>query len=382
MKFSSLVLHNLFRNKIRTVLTLALMGAIFFFVSTLLSILANFDQASTMNEGQNRLGVQSAISLANPLPLSHEEKIRAVPGVTDVAKLQWVGAYYKDQKNFFANFAVDRDKMETIWDDYHVAPANMAAFKNDKRGAIVGPGLARRFGWKVGDRVNLTGTIFPFNPELTVRGIYQHKVDDSTLFFRMDYFQDAVGPVLNGMVGTFWAKVGRREDMPRVKGQIDAMFKNSDYPTETFTEKEFQQQFISMIGNIKLLFTTVSICAVFMVILLAAITMSMSARERVTEIAVLKAIGFSRRLIMILMLIEFVTIAVAGGLLGTLGARFLYKFVDMGAVTQGFLVNFGVNNQTVIICLLTSVIVGFLAGGLPAIRSANLSVVNGLRKVV
>jgi len=382
MKFSSLILHNLFRNKIRTVLTLALMGAIFFFVSTLLSILANFDQASTMNEGQNRLGVQSAISLANPLPLSHEAKIRAMPGVIDVAKLQWVGAYYKDQRNFFANFAVDHEKMETIWDDYHLSPTELQAFKSDKSGAVIGPGLARRYGWKIGDRVNLTGTIFPFNPELNIRGIYHHKVDDSTLFFRMDYFQDAVGPVLNGTVGTFWAKVGRREDMPRIKEQIDAMFKNSDYPTETFTEKEFQQQFISMIGNIKLLFTSVSICAVFMVILLAAITMSMSARERVTEIAVLKAIGFSRRLILVLMLFEFVTVAILGGLIGTIGARMLYKFVDMGAVTQGFLVNFGVNNQTVIICLLTSVIVGFLAGGLPALRSANLSVVNGLRKVV
>lgn len=382
MKFLSLVLHNLFRNKVRTFLTLALMGAIFFFVATLLSILANFDNASTMNEGQNRLGVQSAISLASPLPLSLEEKIRAVPGVTDVGKLQWVGAFYKEQKNFFANFAVDDDKMATIWDDYRVSPADMAGFRSDKRGAIIGSRLASRFGWKVGDRVNLTGTIFPFNPELTVRGIYNHKVDDSSLFFRMDYFQDAVGPVLNGMVGTFWAKVGRREDMPRVKQQIDAMFKNSDFPTETFTEKEFQQQFISMIGNIKLLFTSVSICAVFMVILLAAITMSMSARERVTEIAVLKAIGFPRRLILTLMLFEFVTMAIAGGLLGTLGARFLYQFVDMGAVTQGFLVNFGVNGRTVFICLLTSVVVGFLAGGLPAVRSANLSVVNGLRKVV
>jgi putative ABC transport system permease protein len=159
------------------------------------------------------------------------------------------------------------------------------------------------------------------------------------------------------------------------------MFENSQYPTETFTEKEFQQQFMAMIGNIKLLFTAVSVCSIFMVVLLAAITMSMAARERVTEVAVLKAIGFTSGTILTLMLIEFVLLGLIGGALGTFGAKLVYAQVNMTEVTQGFLVGFGVNTKTVMTCLAASVVVGFLAGGLPALRSARLSVVDGLRKV-
>jgi len=380
MKFVSIILKNLFRNKIRSLLTVLLMGAIFFFVATLLSILDNFEQASTANEGQNRLGVQSAISLANMLPFSHEAKIQKVEGIVATAKMQWVGAYYKTQKNFFANFAIDHDKMATVWDDYSVPTDQMKAFLSDRQGAIVGPGLAKRYGWKIGDRVPLTGAIFPFNPELNIRGIYKHKVDDSSFFFRMDYFQQSLGDM--GEVGMFWAKVTNPAEMARISQQIDDMFKNSEYPTETFTEKEFQKQFISMIGNIKLLFTTVSICAVFMVVLLAAITMSMSARERVTEIAVLKAIGYQKGLILTLMLIEFVMLAAVRGLVGSLGAKIAYRMIDMTAVTQGFLVNFGVSGKTLAVCMVTALIVGLLSGGFPAYRSANLRVVDGLRKVV
>ncbi|MBK5259048.1 MAG: ABC transporter permease [Thermoanaerobaculia bacterium] len=381
MKFAKLIIRNLFRNKLRTFLTLSLMGAIFFFVATLLSILQNFETAANSGEGQNRLGVQSAISLANPLPLSYQAKIATIPGIAEIAKLQWVGAYYKERKNFFANFAVDHDKMASVWDDYAIPADQLEAFKADRRGAIVGPELAKRYGWKIGDRVTLIGQIFPFNPETTIRGIYKHKFDTSSFFFHFDYFYESTKDMTGSTVGTFWVRVKDPKDMARISQQIDDMFRNSEYPTETFTEKEFQQQFMAMIGNIKLLFTVVSICAIFMVVLLAAITMSMAARERVTEVAVLKAIGFSSGTILTLMLIEFVTLGLIGGALGTLGAKYVYQMVNMTEVTQGFLVAFGVDAKTIATCLVASIVVGFLAGGLPALRSARLSVVDGLRKV-
>lgn len=381
MRFSKLILRNLFRNKLRSILTLVLMAAIFFFVATMLSILENFETAANSGEGQNRLSVQSAISLANPLPLSHEAKIATVPGIVDIAKLQWLGAYYKEPKNFFANFAVDHDKMAVVWDDYKIPKDQLEAFKADRRGAVVGPELAKRYGWKIGDRVILTGVIFPWNPETTIRGIYHHKFDSSSFFLHFDYFHEATKEMTGSTVGTFWVRVKDPRDMAKISLQIDEMFKNSEYPTETFTEKEFQQQFMAMIGNIKLLFTVVSLCSIFMVVLLAAITMSMAARERVTEVAVLKAIGFTSGTILTLMLIEFVMLGFIGGALGTFGAKFIYQFVNMTEVTQGFLVAFGVNTKTVLTCLTAAVIVGFLAGGLPALRSARLSVVDGLRKV-
>jgi len=380
MKFAKLIRRNLFRNKLRAILTMLLMAVIFFFVATLLAILDNFESFSNAGEGANRLVVQSAISLANLLPYAHEQKIRQIPGVVDIAKLQWIGAYYKEKSNFFANFAIDVDKFPTVFDDYKIDPQELAAFQADRRGALVGKELMKRFNWKIGDRITLKRQIFPFDPELTIRGTYTHPVQTTSLFFPMEYFQQSLGNP--GQVGTFWVKVSDPKQMAAISQQIDAMFKNSDFPTETFTEKEFQQNFMSMMGNVKLLFTAVSTCAIFMVVLLAAITMSMSARERVTEIAVLKAIGFEQRLVLGIMLTEFILLTVIGGAAGSYGAHFLYGAVDMGKVTQGFLQNFGIHAKTLAVCIATSAAVGLIAGGLPALRASNLRVVDGLRRVV
>ena len=380
MKFSKLIWRNLFRNKLRAALTVLLMAAIFFFIATLLSILENFTLFSEAGRGQNRLAVQSAISLANGMPVAHEGKIRQIPGIVDVCQMQWFGAYYKEPKNFFANFAIDHHHMKGVFDDYQTSDKEFEDFANDRQGTMVGPELMKRFGWKVGDRITLKSTIFPFNPELNIRAVYKHPIDTSSLFFHMDYFEQATGNL--GLVGMFWIKVKDAKSMTAVSKQIDDMFRNSTDPTETFTEKEFQLNFLSMMGDIKLLFHSISLCSIFMVILLAAITMSMSARERVTEIAVLKAIGFGRGLILRLMLTEFALLTVIGGAAGVLGGVIFYRFVNMTKVTQGFLVNFTLYSHPIIACLVASLGVGLLAGGWPAMRSANMSVVDGLRRVV
>ena len=380
MKFSKLIYRNIFRNRLRAVLTVLLMAAIFFFIATLLSILENFTMFSEGGKGQNRLAVQSAISLASPLPVAYEQKIRQIPGLVDVCQMQWLGAYYKEPKNFFSNFAIDHHHQRTVFDDYAIPDKEFEAYANDRQGAIVGPELMKRFNWKIGDRVTLKSTIFPFNPELNIRGVYSHPLDTSSFFLHMDYFQQAMGD--QGAVGMFWIKVKDRNNMTAISKQIDNMFRNSTDPTETFTEKEFQMNFLSMMGNIQLLFHSISLCSIVMVILLAAITMSMSARERVTEIAVLKAIGFPRGLVLTLMLIEFTLLTFFGGLAGVLGGKLVYRFVNMTKVTQGFLINFSLYPQAIITCLVASLVVGLLAGGWPAMRSANMSVVDGLRKVV
>ena len=385
MKFAKLIYRNLFRNKIRSTLTILLMAAIFFFVAMLLSILQNFQMFSEAGAGTNRLGIQSAISLANPLPYAHEAKIAAIPGVKAISKMQWFGAYYKEQRNFFANFTVDHEKMRAVWDDYKIPDAQFEAFAADRQGTIVGPELMKRFKWKVGDRITLTSTIFPFNPELTIRGVYDHHLDSSSLFFRMDYFEKSMASSgMSGMTGMYWIKVDDPAKMSAISKTIDDMFRNSEYPTETFTEKEFQLQFLSMMGNLKLMFHAISLCSIFMVILLAAITMSMSARERVTEIAVLKAIGFPRGLILTLLLIEFALLTLVGGALGTLGGRALFGSgaLNMTELTQGFLVNFTFYKEVILVCLAAAAGVGIAAGGWPALNAARMSVVDGLRRVV
>jgi putative ABC transport system permease protein len=379
MKFSKLVLRNVFRKPLRALLTGMLISAIFFFVVLLLSILYGFDHFTESGKGTNRLAVQSAISLANLLPYSHEAKIRQVPGVVDVCKVQWIGAYYKDPRNFFANFAIDHDHMAKVFEDYKVDPKQFADFQNDRQGALAGDALAKRFHWKVGDRITLKRQIFPYDPELTIRGIYHHDVNTSSLYYHMDYHNQSVHNF--NQVGTFWLIVSDASKMAQVSQQIDAMFKNSEYPTETFTEKEFQKSFISMMGNVQQLFSAISACAIFMVVLLAAITMSMSARERVTEIAVLKAIGFSKRLLLTLMLIEFVTLTLAGGIGGVILGK-LAEHAPWSTMTAGFLQGLIVPGYGVVLALGAAALVGLLAGGLPALRAANMSVVDGLRRVV
>jgi putative ABC transport system permease protein len=380
MKFLKLIRRNLFRNKLRASLTALLMAAIFFFVATLLGILYAFDRFTQTGEGYNRLVVQSAVSLATLIPYSYEQKLRQVPGVEDVCKVQWIGAYYKDQRNFFANLAIDHDHMLGVFPDYKADPKQFADFMADRRGAIVGDELMRRFGWKVGDRITLKGTIFPYDPDLTIRAVYHHPVNNSAFYYHMDFHNESVGNF--SRVGNFWLKIKDPAQMAAISQQVDAMFKNSEYPTETFTEKEFQKQFLAMMGNIKLLFSAISLCAIFMVILLAAITMSMSARERVVEIAVLKAIGYPERLVLFLMLTEFTLLAFIGGALGVFGAQFVFHVVDMAKVTQGFLQDFHIHAETIAQCLGAALAVGLIAGGWPALRSASISVVDGLRRVV
>src|ERR1051326_901982 len=382
MKYFKLIRRNLFRNRMRALLTLALMASIFFFVATLISIVELFGRFEDQGQGANRVIVQSAISLANALPYSYEEKLRQVPGVEDVCKLQWIGAYYKEKTNFFANFAADVARMQSVFDDYKIDPNEFQAFKNDRQGCIVGTELLTRFKWKVGDRITLKRQIFPYDAELTIRGVYHHPVNTASLYYHMDYHNQSIPVQMQNNVNTFWLKIKDPSKMAAVSQQIDAMFKNSEYPTETVTEKQFQASFMAMMGNIKLLFGSICICAVFMVILLAAITMSMSARERVTEIAVLKAIGFERPLVMTLMLTEFTLLTLFGGAIGVLGAKLAYTVLPMAKMTQGFLVGFTIFPTTMLISLAASLLVGLIAGGWPALNATRMSVVDGLRRVV
>jgi putative ABC transport system permease protein len=379
MKYLHLITGNLLRNKMRSLLTVALMAAIFFLVATLLGILDAFDRANDSGVG-NRLVVQSEISLANMLPFADETRIRALPGVADTAKTQWTGGYYKDERNQVPILAIDADKLASVFPDYKVDPKQLADFVADRQGAVVGEELMEKFGWKIGQRINLHRQYFPLDPELTIRAVCHHDVIKSIIYFHMEYLQQSIGNM--GKSGTIWIKVKNPADMPAISQQVDAMFKNSDEPTETMTESEFNRQFAAMMGNIKLLFGAVSASAIFMVVLLAAITMSMSARERVTEIAVLKAIGFPRNLVLTLMLTEFVLLTLIGGALGAWGAKLFFMKVDMGSKTQGMLLDFGIGTHPIVVCMVIAAVVGLIAGGLPALRSANLRVVDGLRKVV
>ncbi|HYM60526.1 MAG TPA: ABC transporter permease [Thermoanaerobaculia bacterium] len=378
MRFFKLIRRNFFRNRLRTILTIALLATIFFFVTVLMGILHGFTFVT--DAGLNRLAVENAMSVTARLPFSYEQKIRQLPGIVDLCKQQWVGNYYKDKRNSFTNFAVDHNSFATVFDDYKVDPKQLADWKADRRGALAGPELMERFHWKIGQRITMTHFIYPYDAELTIRGVTDHPVNRALLFYHMDYHNESMHNV--AQAGTFWVKVKDPKLMAPLSQQIDAMFKNSEYPTETYTEKDYQAGLLSWMGNVELLFTAISGCAIVMVILLAAITMSMSARERVTEIAVLKAVGFAKPLVLAIMLGEFMMLTLLGGALGAFAAKVVFSVADMTKLTGGSVRGFAITAPLLGNCALIAAAVGLIAGGLPALRASNLSVVDGLRRVV
>jgi len=378
VSFAKLIRRNVVRKPLRAALTMLLVTTIFFFVAVLMGILHGFTAVS--DAGLNRLVVQNAIAVTNRMPLSYEQKLRALPGVVDVCKWQWIGNYYREKKNFFGNFAVDHRAFATVFDDYNVDPAQLEAWKADRRGALVGRQLMQRFGWTLGQRITLIKNIYPYDLDLTIRGVVDHPVGGSALFFHFDYYNETL-PNLS-KVGNFWIKARDASAVAALSRQIDAVFRNSEYPTEAMSEKDYQAGQMALMGNVSLLFTALSGCAIVMVVILAAITMSMSARERVTEVAVLKAIGFSRSSVLSLLLAEFALLTFAGGLAGALAAKGVTRFVDMTKLTDGAVKAFAITPPLIAGCALLAAAVGLLAGGFPALRATGLSVVDGLRRIV
>lgn len=381
MKFIPLLLKNALRNRRRTFLTLASIAASLFLVATLLTVLSELENPPETPESALRLITRHKVSLANVLPIAYREKINQIDGVTATSGSMWFGGVYKDPSNFFAQFATTTDQFFEVSGDIVIPEEQKKAFLEDRTGAIAGNNLAKRFGWKIGDTIHLKGTIWAFDPELTLRGIYEGGADDgNTLFFQWDYFNEGMSNA--SFVGTFSIKARSPEDVPRIAEQVDALFQNSTAPTKTETEKAFLLGFVEMMGNIRFLITSICAVVIFAVVLVAANTMAMSIRERVREIGVLKALGFRQSQILSLLLSEAIVLSLGGALLGSWAARFLYGNVNMAQVTQGMLQRFYVTPGTLFLCAALGLLVGVLSTAVPAWKAARQPTVEALRRVI
>jgi putative ABC transport system permease protein len=292
----------------------------------------------------------------------------------------WFGGIYKEPSNFFANFATDTDQFFQVYPDLAISKEEQEAFKTDRTGAIVGDNLAKRFGWKVGDRIFLKGSTFPVDVELTIRGVYSGGSDLGTsLYFQWKYFSELLNNA--GFVGTYTIRARSPEDVPRIAEQVDETFRNSSYPTKTETERAFILGFVSMLGDVQLFITSIVSVVVFTIILVAANTMAMSIRERVREIGVLKALGFRSSQVLTMLVGESVLLSLLGALMGSWGARFLFGSVDIALLTAGFMQRFHVTPGTLILCLLIGLFVGICSASIPAWRASQRPVVDALRRV-
>jgi putative ABC transport system permease protein len=333
-------------------------------------------------QSAQRLITRHRVSLTQNMPVYYREKMRTVRGVVAVAPTQWFGGLYKDEKpeNFFAQFGTDPAEIFTVMTDFKIPDDQLAAWQHDQAGCVVDSELAKKFGWKIGDRIILKGTIFPVNLELTIRGIFVAPQPSITVYFNQKYVEEAVS-FAKGRSGTFNILADSPEDVPKVAAGVDAMFHNSPEPTKTESEKAFQLSFINSMGNVKAFILSICFAVVFATLLVSANTMAMSIRERTREVAVLKTLGFTKQSILKLYIGEAVLVALTGGALGCLLAAGLVVVLANAPGMGFFFLGMKVTTPTFLLAIFVSAMVGLLSAIVPAYHAAKLDIVEGLRYI-
>jgi putative ABC transport system permease protein len=294
MKFLRLIIRNAGRNKRRTILTVLSVAVAVFLLATMRSVGTTLDDISKPSGAATRLIVQRTTSLADAMPEAFEAKIKQVPGVAAVCPANWFGGTYIENKPeyAFAQFYVDPREIFDVHTEWQISPEEKAAFQQERAAAFCGKKLADKFGWKLGDVIELQGTFLPVHPQLTLRGIYtvpEKPTEEDQFLFHRPYVEEAMNRP--GLVGTFRIRLQTSADAAAVSEAVDQLFYNSSAPTKTQTEAAFAASFVSMLGNVKTLITAIGAIVVFTIVLIAANSMAMTARERFTEIAVMKALG-------------------------------------------------------------------------------------------
>lgn len=384
MKFLHIVWKNLMRRKIRTIFTLLSIFVAFVLFGYLMAIRSAFSMGIDL-AGADRLMVLNKISIIMPVPSSYKERIRAIEGVKDVTFANWFGGYYQETRNQFPNMAVDAENWFRMYPEFVVPPEQHKAWLADRQGAIIGADLARRFNWKVGDRVPLQATIFSGANrawEFNISGIYDSPVkgtDKTQLFFHWEMLNEVLrGSSFANQVGWYVVKVNNPDDSPAIAKKVDAMFANSPTETKTDSEKNFVAGWAKQIGNISLMTQLIAAAAIFMMLLVTANTMAQSIRERTSELAVLKTLGFGDGRVLSLVLMESCVLALVGGLAG-LGVSWAMVTIG-GDPTGAFLPQFFFPPKDVIIGVLMVIGLGFAAGAVPALQAQRLRIVDALRR--
>jgi putative ABC transport system permease protein len=332
MTLTRFVTKNAFRNKRRSILTVLSIGGSLLLLTFLITIWRSFYDSKPSEESAQRLIVRHKVSLVFNLPSYYRQKIQSIPGVKEVVNQQWFGGQYMDDKpeHYFAQFGTDPEEILKVYPEFKIPADQLAAWQHDRAGAIVDVGLAKKFGWKIGDRLNISGKIFPVNMELTIRGIFTPPDPTQSIYFNKDYIDEGF-PKLKGSEGFFAVLADSPDSVTRVASAIDEEFRNADRPTKSESEHAFQLGFIGMLGNIKAFIMSICLAVVFTILLVSANTMAMSIRERTREVAVLKTLGFTRNSILGLFVGEAVSLALVGGLAGSL----LCYFIVGGMAAQG-----------------------------------------------
>jgi putative ABC transport system permease protein len=382
-RYLPLAFKNSIRNRRRSILTISSIAISLCLLTCLLAIYhALFYKEATPGQAL-RLVVRHRVSLAQPLPASHEDKIRRVPGVREISVWNWFGGVYKDQrdpKNFFARFGVEPKPFMAIRTQMEMPEDQRRAFLADRTACVVSSDLAKKLGFKIGDRITLKGDIYPVTLELYVRGIFDDPDAINSLFFNHEYLRQQLPIGRRDFESTFAVLADNTDDVPRIARTVDEMFDNSPYPTKTESEQQFALSFVSFLGNIKLFLLSICGAVTFTILLVSGNTMAMSVRERIKEVGVLKTLGFTNNAILWIIISEAATIAVIGGVIGLLLAGFLTAVVGRaGEAFSTQLHGLSVSLAVALICLGVALFIGVVSSFVPAFNAARTNILDSLR---
>lgn len=379
-----ILIRNAFRHKLRTLLTI-LSIAIAILAFGLLRTFINAWYGGVEASSASRLVTRNSISLIFSLPLSYKDKIRQIDEVKIVSWGNWFGGIYIDEKNFFANFAVESKSYLELYPEYILSPEEANAFLRDRKAFVAGRKLAKRFGWKIGDTVTLRGTIFPGNWEFVMRGIYRGRnenTDETQFFFHWDYLNESLkrtAPARADQVGFYMIGVTRPDRAMDAALAIDKTFKNSLAETLTETEKAFQLSFITMSETIIMAIQLVSFVVIVIIIAVVANTMSMTYRERIGEYAIFKTLGYRGWRIAGMIFGESLVITLIGSFFGFVLTFPVAKIV--GGILSAYFPVFKVAEGILYMDIAASTIVGLLAAIVPTWRAIKIRIADGLRRI-
>jgi putative ABC transport system permease protein len=384
MKYLHLVWAALMRRKTRTIFTLLSVLAAFLLFGLLDSVRSAFSAAGQSIAGIDRMVTVSKVSFTLELPQSLRARIAATPGVSAVTYANWFGGIYKDPKDFFPSMAVGEGFFE-LYPEYELPRAQLETFRKTRIGAVVGASLAKKYGWKIGDRIPLQATIFPQKDgsnawPFDLVGIFtvsnpKLKGQENQFFFNWEYLNEA-SQFSQGNIGWYITQVADPAQSDRVAQAIDALSAGSEHETKTQSEQAFNLSFVSQFADIGLIVGSIMSAVFFTLVLLTGNTMAQAVRERIPELAVLKTIGFSNRSVLALVLAEAVMLVLLGGLLGMAIAGGVMKILE--PMMSGMMPTGGITLDIWARALVLMVIIGLVVGLLPALRGMRLRIVDAL----
>ena len=384
MSLLKYIWRNIRRNKIRSLLTILSVAFSLSLMTVLYGFMASQETWKNAASLANRVVVMNVQGFSGKVPIAMVDDVRSIEGVKAAVPYSWFGGTLQEEKMPFAQFATDPEQVFQVWPDLKIPDDQLKVFRENRRGCVVDRRIAEKRGWKIGERILLKGTFYPVNLDLELVGIFDSAKNTDSLWFNWTYLDESLRAMKNdagGNAGTIFARIQEAAEIPAVIKAIDDRSASSETPTRSQTEAAFAQMFVDMLGNVQVMIRLIGLLVVLCLTLVAANSMAMAMRERVTEIAVLKAIGFSRRRVMVLVLGEAFLVSFLGGTLGVgmgcgllhlmhlaLPQQFPFTIIEMMGpwISYGFFVAGGI---------------GLVSGLIPAFNASRLSVINGLRRV-